>query len=290
MCNPPLSSTNSASSTPTKTDDKLAKESTTPTDKVVNNDGPSPFWMPRRAMIAFVANLFPCIYLDAVASNYALARWTLLNDEQKVALPDMIHDNFAYWDNHILKEAPMAFLYAIVALGFMLPYDVLGKSPSRHYPSYRRGECSVRFLETRCLLELMRACTVFCTTISDPHGHYCTQIETHEMKNIWTTWTFARCGDNIFSGHASHLVSLGLCVQAYYLPMKSGGVHYKCLSACLWACVVCLSFFIVVSRMHYTVDVVLACFLVPSVWFAWIGIVLQADQNNQLRTQKSKMQ
>lgn len=241
--------------------------------------------MPRRAVFAFVANFFPCIYLDAVASNYALARWALLSDEQKQSLPDMIHDNFAYWDNHILKEGPTGILCAIVALGFMLPYDVLGKAPSKHYASYRRGECTIRFFETRCVLELMRACTVFATTMSDPHGMYCTEIETHEMHNIWTTWTFARCGDNIFSGHASHLFSMALCVQAYYLPMKYCGTQLKCLTAGLWGSVAFLCFFIVVSRMHYTVDVLLACFLVPSVWCAWVGIVLTDRGGDKVKVQ-----
>ena len=280
MCNPPISSDDSTSSTPAKTDN---------TDKsTMPNNGTPPFWMKRRAIIAFVANFF-IIYLDAVASNYATSRWALLSEEQKASLPDMIHDNFEYFENHILKESPMALLFLAVAFGVMIPYDVLGKSPSQHYQSYRRGECSVRFLETRCLLELMRACTVFSTTMSDPHGLFCTEIETHKVDNIWTTWTFARCGDNIFSGHASHLVSLALCVQAYYLPMKFGGLAYKFLSACLWVLVVCLCFFIVVSRMHYTVDVLTACFLVPSVWFAWVGIVLAGDVG-QSRAEKSKVQ
>jgi hypothetical protein len=242
-------------------------------DATSNSCSPPSFWKPRRAIIAFVANLFPCIYLDVVASNLALKRWQLLSHEQKASLPDVVHDNFAYYENHVLKELPTFLMAFVVMFCFMVPRDIMGLSQHPQV-SYKRGECWVRFFETRCILELMRACTVFATTMSDPHGLYCTEIETHEVDNIWTTFTLARCGDNIFSGHACHLLSAALCIQTYVLPIQFGRTPriYWILTAALWLSIPCLCFYVVVSRMHYTVDVVLSCFLVPSVWFAWTGI------------------
>lgn len=232
-----------------------------------------PCWMPHRAVFMLLAN-FLCIYLDLVASNYALKRWQmLLSLDQKASLPDVVHDNFAFYENHIFKEWPTIIMYLIIVLGFLVPYDLLGLSPHQH-AFYRRGECSIRFFETRCLLELMRACTVFATTMSDPHGLHCIEIETHEVDDIWNTWTFARCGDNIYSGHASHLMSLALCIQTYFLPMRywRASYTYWFCTAAMWISVVGLNFYIIVSRMHYTVDVLIACFLVPSLWFAWVGV------------------
>lgn len=265
-----------------------------PTNDNNDNDAissPAPFWMPRRAIFAFAANSI-CIYIDFVASNYALERWTRLSLEQKAALPDIVHDNFAFYENHFLKEFPTALMYFVVAFLFMVPYDIMGRSPSPHDASYTRGECCIRFLETRCLLELMRACTVFATTMSDPHGLHCMEIESHEMENIWTTFTLARCGDNIFSGHAGHLLSPALCIQTYFLPMKFSkqGAAYRILTAALWISVVCLSFYVVVSRMHYTVDVLVSCFLVPSVWFAWVGVTGGSSSSSSGEAEKSKVQ
>ena len=120
----------------------------------------------------------------------------------------------------------------------------------------------------------MRASSVWVTSMSDPHGMGCMDIETHEIDNIWTTNTFARCGDNIYSGHASHLLSLAVVVQTYVLTNPAigggvGGARYWCLSAILWVFIVLMSFYVVVSRLHYSVDVMLAWFLVPMVWLSW---------------------
>lgn len=117
----------------------------------------------------------------------------------------------------------------MVVIGFMVPFDVLGwplvhKKLGKIFTTgleegstvvqYRRGECVVRFFETRCVLEIMRACSVWVTTMSDPHGPHCAEIEAHSIDNVWTTATFARCGDNIYSGHAGQLLSLAVCVQS----------------------------------------------------------------------------
>ena len=248
-----------------------------------------PFCGLKRAVLTFVFYFFPCVYLDAVASNYAVVRWNMLPTEQKSALPDIVHDSFPVYENHMLKEWPMALLFFVILVMFMVPYDIMGIPLSLTKLSnplttdlkarsstarYRRGECLVRCTETRCVLELMRACTVWLTTTSDPNGLHCMDIETHQIDNIFTTWTFARCGDNIFSGHASNLLSLAICIQCYVLALPSvsgtvGSPRYLILTASFWALVAALSFYIVVSRLHYTVDVVLSWFLVPTVWLAW---------------------
>ena len=249
-----------------------------------------PFCSPFRAIFVFLFYFFPCIYLDLVASNFATVRWNLLSDEQKRNVPDITHDKFPYYENHrLLKEWPLVILYCIAVFGFFVPYDIVGISLEHRrlgkplttginagasYVKYRRGEAWVRYFETRCILELMRASSVWVTTISDPHGIHCMDIETYEIENIWTTNTFARCGDNIYSGHASHLLSLAVVIQSYFFtqPAIGGGVgsmRYWILTGILWSLIVLMSFYVVVSRLHYSVDVMLAWFLVPMVWLSW---------------------
>jgi hypothetical protein len=225
--------------------------------------------------------------LDLVASNYAVVRWNNLNPAMKEALPDVTHDNFEIYENHILKEGPLVFLY-VVAIGFFVYYDCLGypltylhlgkpfskgMNAGATLVEYRRGEAWVRYFECRCVLELMRAASVWVTSISDPRGMDCMLTETHTIDNIWSHNTFARCGDNIYSGHASQLLSLAVTIQSYnFAPLNVGSTRWLVMTVVLWVTIVMLSFYIVVSRLHYTVDVMLAWFLVPMVWLSWNAV------------------
>ena len=91
------------------------------------------------------------------------------------------------------------------------------------------------------------------------------QRETFEIENVLTTFTFRRCGDNIFSGHASNLISLCIIMQRYIFGLpairRSRSLYYA-LSFTLWLLAMGELFYIIVARLHYTVDVVLALFLV----------------------------
>jgi hypothetical protein len=213
----------------------------------------------------------------------------LLSDELRVAAPDVLHDIFPVYTNHKLKEWPLVFLY-IVFLAFTIRYDLMGiphpdmpksnrhrltKGRIRGLWDYKRGESFIRYFETRSVIELMRASTVALTAFSDPLGQGCVDHEVSAVApgEVWTTWTFARCGDNIFSGHASQLLSLVCVIQSYVMTQRHvGGVgssRWAVLSAALWTATVMLSFYIVIARLHYTVDVVLAWIVVPTVWLAW---------------------
>lgn len=243
------------------------------------SSSPSYYCSARRAIFSAIFYVFPCIYLDVIASNIATNRWnTLLNEEQKnMPLPDIIHDSFDLpHDDHIihelLRELPLVLLGMIFVFGFVLPYDVLGRKLQ-----YRRYEACTRYFETRCVLELMRALSVWSTTQADPHGLHCMNIEAHSIDYIFTTFTFARCGDNLYSGHASQLLSLAVSIQTYIINLmlrekkRRRYVHLLATSI-LWSSVLVVGFYVVLSRMHYTVDVLMSFFLVPTVWLAWTSV------------------
>ncbi|GMH99599.1 hypothetical protein TrST_g10788 [Triparma strigata] len=224
---------------------------------------PPPFCSSARALLTFLL-YFPFIYLDLIASNYAVVRWNLLPEAQKRPLPDVVHDNFAFYENHTyLKEWPLVILYVIVIFGFILPHDVL----SHPRKNYRRHTSLIHFFETRIVLEFIRSCTVFLTSTSDPLGLSCVDVESSTIENIYTHWTFARCGDNIYSGHVGQLLSLVFFIQTYIIQGNS-----LLKTILLWTTAILLSFYVIVSRLHYTVDVVLAWFLVSSVWVAWYTV------------------
>ena len=109
-------------------------------------------------------------------------------------------------------------------------------------------------------------------------------IEAHDIDNIFTNFTFARCGDNLYSGHVSNMLSLAIAVQTYMIngkkkkkkkkKKKTKGSDYLQLLATftLWVTVLVVSVYVVISRMHYTVDVLVSSFLVPLTWLAWSNV------------------
>lgn len=246
---------------------------------------PAQYYCSARRAICSAIVYVTCIYIDVIASNVATNRWnSKLSEEQKAnPLPDILHDSFELPDSEhiiheLLRELPMAFLVFVLVFGFILPYDVMGRRNGK-LMEYRRYEACTRYFETRCVLELMRACSVSVTTQADPHGLHCMNIEAHTIDNIFTNFTFARCGDNLYSGHASNLLSFSLAVQTYYINLilkrrKDGSGRYLQLLAtfALWTTVIVVGFYIVISRMHYTVDVLMSFFLVPTVWLAWSNV------------------
>jgi hypothetical protein len=175
------------------------------------------------------------------------------------------------YENHYLGEYPQAFLFMIV-FGFFINFDILGRAYP-HEGVYLRWEAWTRYLECRIIMDLMRSSTVWLTNIPDPNGELCTQTEAFQIENVLTTFTFRRCGDNIFSGHASNLISLCIIIQCYVfrLPAIHKRKHlFWALSFTLWGGAFAECFYIVVARLHYTVDVVLACFLVILSWLAYL--------------------
>mmetsp|Transcript_23651 Transcript_23651/g.36591 ORF Transcript_23651/g.36591 Transcript_23651/m.36591 type:complete len:315 (-) Transcript_23651:41-985(-) len=246
---------------------------------------PAQYYCSARRAICSAILFATCIYLDVVASNFATTRWnSKLSEEQKaMPLPDILHDSFELPDaehiiHELLRELPLALLVIVLVFGFVLPYDVMGRRNGK-LMEYRRFEASTRYFETRCVLELMRALSVWVTTQADPHGLHCKNIETHTIDCIFTNFTFARCGDNLYSGHASNLLSFAVTIQTYYINLilkkrKDGSGRYLQMLATvtLWTTVLVVGFYIVISRMHYTVDVLLSFFLVPTVWLAWSNV------------------
>ncbi|GMI37246.1 hypothetical protein TrCOL_g10039 [Triparma columacea] len=226
-----------------------------------------PWWVSRAVLVFFLQ--FISIYINTIASNVAVVRWGNLHN--LTAVPDVIHDTIPRYSNHYLNEFPQLVLFLAV-LTYFVVYDIYGLA----YPAggqYLRWESWCRYLETRVCMDLMRASTVWLTNIPDPNGRGCMDVETFEIENVLTTFTFRRCGDNIFSGHASNLISLCIIVQAYIFKLpwisRSPTLFYA-LSFSLWTLAVGECFYIVVARLHYTVDVVLALFLCVSVWLAYI--------------------
>ena len=142
----------------------------------------------------------------------------------------------------------------------------------REMDKYRRFEACTRYFETRCVLELMRALSVSVTATADPHGLHCRNIEAHSIDDIFTTFPFSRCGDNLYSGHVSQLLSLALTIQTYMISRRQKRMVRYVLSIILWIAVLVVAAYVVISRMHYSVDVLISFFLSITTWLSWSNV------------------
>ncbi|MES1922096.1 hypothetical protein MHBO_003612 [Bonamia ostreae] len=69
---------------------------------------------------------------------------------------------------------------------------------------------------------------------------------------------FTGCGDLIFSSHTLIVLNIALTVRHYS--------ESKAVKIFVWALVIMLVPLIIAGRHHYTVDVVIASYVVPLVW------------------------
>lgn len=122
------------------------------------------------------------------------------------------------------------------------------------------------------------------TTQADPHGLHYRNIEAHTIDCIFTTFAFARCGDKLYSGHAILLLSLAVSIQTYIinLMLRKKRVRYLLSVFALWSTVLVLGSYVILSRMHYTVDVLMSFFLVLAVWLAWSNVSMPSTPNESL--------
>ena len=75
------------------------------------------------------------------------------------------------------------------------------------------------------------------------------------------------------------MLSLAIAIQTYMIngrkkKTKGSAADYLQLLATftLWSTVLVVSIYVVISRMHYTVDVLVSTFLVPLTWLAWSNV------------------
>ena len=139
-----------------------------------------------------------------------------------------------------------------------------GPSQPRFYTCVLYG----RVLTTLCACQLLRALSFLSTSLPGPNYH-CragSPAATLPMPRRWYGHLVVDvgeqatkgCGDLIFSSHTTFALVGCLAYQAFG--------NFEKVKKLLWASAVALSLLIVASRKHYTVDVVVAWYVVPLVW------------------------
>lgn len=108
----------------------------------------------------------------------------------------------------------------------------------------------------------LRSITVALTSFPDPRLG-CVRIE----ENFFTTFAVHRCGDCMFSGHAT----VGTLFALYWLsvvPVKRDAV-YHLLRGVNWVAAAAEMLVIIANRAHYSVDVAVAIYTSIGVYFTF---------------------
>lgn len=108
----------------------------------------------------------------------------------------------------------------------------------------------------------LRMSTVSLTNLPTPNV-YCNKI----VKNMFTTFSYNRCGDVMFSGHALIITLCALTWSSYDLLVKKQLSNVACLF--VWITTITTYIFIILTRNHYSIDVLLSVYITGSVWIIY---------------------
>lgn len=138
-----------------------------------------------------------------------------------------------------------------------------------------------RWLVIQGTLALMRTMTVLVTNLPDsrPFCHEATKGTTlyHliDWEAVWgRTFKLATqedpvtCGDMVYSGHTMVLVVCGMAWHGYYKVLR-GTFTVNVVKMVIWSVISCCLMLILATRLHYTLDVLLAFYLTITLWGAY---------------------
>lgn len=121
----------------------------------------------------------------------------------------------------------------------------------------------LRFALSACTCVLLRCLSFLVTILPSPAKHCLPNSNLYNPPNgileIMTRMDFfTGCGDLIFSSHTLLVLNVALTVHHY--------CEFKAVKIFVWSLVALMMPLIISGRHHYTVDIVIASYVVPLVW------------------------
>lgn len=205
-----------------------------------------------------------CLALSVTVTSYSVSMAWQRHPFHRPPMQDAVHRAFpalAGWSAYGIPNAMVA-LEAGPALALL----------ARHARA-RRVLC--RAVLVYALTMAGRAALVLSTTLPDSsplcHGdplHFrdpptWAAVEQRALWILATAGTSLTCGDMMFSGHSVTFVLLALVTTQYLLPDQKRVAALRA-AAVAWNAVGL--FMIIATRMHYTIDVLVAAYVTCSLW------------------------
>lgn len=164
-------------------------------------------------------------------------------------LEDVLHKGNTYINAYLLVDLLMAALVFAGVIQFIWPLRL------DTFIIIRRALVIFGFTF------LLRDITHTVTFLPDASNRCPKRDVTNTKWWPWDVFKFmlggVTCGDMIFSGHTMALCTTTLIVDHYF----QGWFRYV-----MWVGLVFIVFMIVLTRLHYTVDVILALIIFPLIW------------------------
>jgi hypothetical protein len=118
--------------------------------------------------------------------------------------------------------------------------------------------CAVQIMITCCIGCILRITTVAITSFPDPRLD-CEHVTGSPFESV----SLHRCGDAMYSGHTMLFV-LGALIWTAFSPLTW---FFRAVTFFFWCCAIAGGIIIIANRSHYTVDILVACYVIVGAWY-----------------------
>ncbi|KAI5132844.1 shingomyelin synthase [Nematocida ausubeli] len=119
----------------------------------------------------------------------------------------------------------------------------------------------LKLMVTIIISYLLRCTTLMVTGLPDSWD-----LGLRTISNTFSDLSRERGGDLIYSGHTLLVCAFAHCWSSFYLLSDSFSVHVI-TALCAWIVFGTIVTFIIVGRLHYTIDVLLALYITSGIWW-----------------------
>ncbi len=226
-------------------------------------------------LIASLPHLLPKILLLNWGAMMIFRNIAYMRHEQGPRLKDLGYELIPEMDSDFWSEM-ILYVNGVLSIS-MVVMPVL--SDHAHLRGIHTTNMYMKILNVQCVGHILRFITFVSTSVPGPSldcqpgaKNYKDTISWHEVfRRRSKVHVDPNCGDLIFSGHMFQVASFCAVILAEMSNLMPHKVVARIISYLLIATVCIQPYFIIASRNHYSVDVVISSYLAPLVWFAMEG-------------------
>ncbi|EPR79769.1 sphingomyelin synthetase, partial [Spraguea lophii 42_110] len=198
-----------------------------------------------------ILQIFFCMVLILIGCNIfsnIASHWSLDNNKYE-PLPDLFFETFGYYYSFVIIDSSMYILLAITIILIFTNRDAL--------------QISFRLICCISIGYFIRMTTLAVTNLPDPNKE-CFKVD---KSSILSEFNFSRCGDNIYSGHTLICMFLAFTCTSY---KYFNNFYYNIImNVIVWLLAMTSIIFLLLGRIHYTVDVVLSIYISIGIWILY---------------------
>ena len=206
-----------------------------------------------------------CLGFSSVMTGYSVSLAWYHHPFERPALDDVVHStvpSLASWGRYGIPNTMVA-IELPPALLLLLRHAHARRLLCRAVVIYSMTmACRAGLVLSTTLPDSSPLCRAPEIVTSIDRSPTWTDIDARAWHIIFTCGTTLTCGDMMFSGHTVIFVLLALIWTQYLFP----GPRFRAVRLGAWLWNLLGLFMIVVTRLHYTIDVLVAVYVTCSLW------------------------